>query len=218
MALPEYEDFVYGSCMIDEEDPIAEWQKIREEQEITCEFLNQAENIRIIGEDTDLTFKVSGRKWINCSGEKNLPDGEVYTAPIEDSADGRIRFTYPGIFLGREIEDIELTFKAGEIVAASAAKGDEFLQQLLKIEGAKRIGEIAIGTNYRITRFTKSMLFDEKMGGTIHMALGFNPEAKTGGLNKSAIHWDILKDMKKGGEIYADNKPFYKDGKFLKPN
>ncbi len=215
MALPEYEDFVYSSCLVDKDDPIAEWKKVREKQEKICQFLNQASEIHIVGEDTDLTFNVKGRKWINCCGEKNMPDGEVFTAPVENSTNGTIRFTFPGIFSGREIEDINLTFEAGKVVKASAAKGDELLQQLLKIEGAERLGETAIGTNYGITRFTKNMLFDEKMGGTIHMALGFNPIPETGGLNKSALHWDILKDMKKDGEIYADNRLFYKNGKFL---
>ena len=139
----------------------------------------------------------------------------MFTGPIENSANGTIRFTYPGIFSGREVEDIKLTFKNGKVVKASAAKGDELLQELLKIEGANRIGEAAIGTNYGITRFTKVMLFDEKIGGTIHIALGASiPESE--GLNKSAIHWDILKDMKKDGEIYADSELFYKNGKFLK--
>jgi aminopeptidase len=215
MALQEYEDFVYDSCFLDKEDPAAEWRKIHREQERICKFLNQASEIRVVGEDTDLTFNVEGRRWINSSGQKNLPDGEVYTAPIEDSANGTIRFTFPGIFSEREIEDIRLTFKDGRVVEASAAKGNEFLQQILKIEGANRLGEVAVGTNYAITRFTKHMLFDEKMGGTIHMALGFSPAAETGGLNKSAIHWDILKSMKKDGEIYADDKLFYGDGKFI---
>jgi len=216
MAIEEYEDFVYGSCLVDKKDPIAEWTKIQKEQDKICRFLNQAEQIHMLGEDTDLTFKVKGRKWINCSGQKNMPDGEVFTAPIENSVNGTVRFTFPGIFQGREVEDIKLTFKAGRVVKATAAKGNELLQQLLKIKGADRLGETAIGTNYNITKFTKHMLFDEKMGGTIHMALGFNPIPDTGGLNKSALHWDILKDMKKGGEIYADKTLFYKDGKFLK--
>ncbi len=214
MALAEYEDFVYSSCLVDKEDPIAEWKKIHQQQEKICDFLNQVDEIHITGEDTDLTFNVMSRKWINCSGKYNMPDGEVFTGPIENSANGTIRFTFPGIFSGREVEDITVTLKDGKVVKASAAKGDKLLQQLLKIEGADHIGEAAIGTNYGITKFTKNMLFDEKMGGTIHMALGRSiPES--GGLNKSAIHWDILKDMKKDGEIYADNKLFYKNGKFL---
>jgi aminopeptidase len=215
MALPEYEDFVYGSCLVDRNDPVAEWKKVRERQDKICRFLNRASEIHMLGEDTDLSFSVRGRKWVNCSGEKNMPDGEVFSAPVEDSVNGVIRFTFPGIYSSREIEDIELTFKAGKVVKAWAAKGGDLLEQLLKIEGADRLGEVAIGTNYGITRFTKNMLFDEKMGGTIHMALGFNSAPETGGKNMSAVHWDILKDLKKDGEIYADKKLFYKNGKFL---
>ena len=213
MALAEYEDFVYSSCLVDREDPIGEWKKNRVQQEKTCQFLNKAAEIRVVGEDTDLTFNVKGRKWINCSGKENMPDGELFTGPVENSVNGKIRFTYPGIISGREVEDIKLTFKDGKVVKASAAKGDDFLQQTLKVEGADRLGETAIGTNYGITKFTKNMLFDEKMGGTVHMALG-NSYPESGGKNRSAIHWDILKDMKKGGEIYADGKLFYKNGKF----
>jgi len=214
MSMTEYEDFVYTSCLVDSEDPIAEWKKIHQQQEKTCKFLDRASEIRVVGEDTDLTFNVKGRSWINCAGKENMPDGEVFTAPIENSVNGTIRFTFPGIVSGREVEDIKLTFKDGRVVKASAEVGDEFLQQTLKVEGADRIGEASIGTNYAITKFTKNMLFDEKMGGTIHMALG-NSYPESGGKNRSAIHWDILKDMKKGGEIYADGKLFYKNGKFL---
>jgi aminopeptidase len=214
MSLTEYEDFVYASCLINKKDPIAEWKKIRKEQERICNFLNKASKIRIVGEDTDLTFDAKGRKWMNCSGDKNMPDGEVFTGPVENSVNGRIRFTYPGIYMGREVEDISLVFKKGKVTRASAAKGENLLKELIKIKGADRLGEAAIGTNYGITRFTKNMLFDEKMGGTIHMALG-NAYPETGALNKSAIHWDILKDMKKNAEIYADNELFYKNGKFL---
>jgi aminopeptidase len=214
MSLPEYEDFVYNCCLIDKKDPIAEWKKIRQKQEKTCSFLDKASKIRIVGEDTDLTFSVKGRKWVNCAGDKNMPDGEVFTGPVENSVNGKIRFTYPGIYAGREVEDISFTFESGKIVRASAAKGEDLLKQLIKIKGANHIGEAAIGTNCNINRFTKNMLFDEKMGGTIHMALG-NGYPDSGSVNKSAIHWDILKDMKKGGEIYGDDKPFYKNGKFI---
>jgi aminopeptidase len=214
MALPEYEDFAYSSCLVDRDDPIAEWKKVRKEQEKVCNFLNRANEIRFLGEDTDLTLSTKGRRWINCCGEKNMPDGEVFTGPIENSTNGTIRFTYPGLYAGREVEDIKLTFKNGKIVNASAAKGEDLLKELLQVENADRLGEVAIGTNYGITRFTKNMLFDEKMGGTVHMALGMAyPES--GGLNKCAIHWDILKEMRKDGEIYADGEPFYKNGKFL---
>ncbi len=215
MALPEYENFVYSSCFLDKDNPIAEWKKIRKKQDKLCSFLDKVSKIRVVGEDTDLTLSAKGRKWINCNGQKNMPDGEVFTCPVENSANGTIRFTFPGIYSGREVEDIKLTFKAGKVVKASALKGSSLLKEILKIDGADHIGEFAVGTNYGITRFTKNMLFDEKMGGTMHMALGANPIPETRGLNKSAIHWDILKDMKKGGEIYADNKLFYKNGKFL---
>jgi len=214
MALAEWEDFVYSSCLVDKGNPIAEWKKIHEQQEKICEFLNQADEIHITGEDTDLTLNVKGRKWKNCDGKINLPDGEVFTGPIEQSANGTIRFTFPGIYSGREIEDITLTFKDGKVVRASATKGNDLLQKTLRIEGADRIGEAAIGTNYGITKFTKNILFDEKMGETIHIALG-DSYPETGALNKSPIHWDLLKDMKKNGEIYADDKLFYKNGKFL---
>jgi aminopeptidase len=214
MSIEEYEDFVYSSCLVDREDPVAEWKKVHHQQQRICDFLNQASEIHIIGEDTDLTFNVKDRKWINCSGKENMPDGEVFTGPIENSVNGTIRFTFPGIVSGREVEDIKLSFKDGKVVKASAAKGDELLQQLLKVEGTERVGETAIGTNYGITKFTKNMLFDEKMGGTVHMALG-NSYPESGGKNESAIHWDLLKDMKKDGEICADDKLFYKNGKFL---
>jgi aminopeptidase len=213
MALPEYEDFVYNSCLLDKKDPIAEWKKIRKQQESLCTFLNKAAKIHIVGEDTDLIFSVKGRKWKNCSGDKNMPDGEVFTGPVESTVNGKIRFTFPGIYLGREVEDITLTFKQGKVTKATAVKGQELLKEIIKIKGADRLGEVAIGTNNGITRFTKEMLFDEKMGGTIHMALG-NGYPETGSKNHSAIHWDILKDMKKNSEIYADGKLFYKNGKF----
>ena len=215
MSISEYEDFVYSSCLVDRDAPIEEWKKVDREQTRLCQYLNEAKTLHIVGADTDLTMNVEGRKWENCSGKYNLPDGEVFTAPIENSANGRIRFTYPGIYSGREVEDITITFKEGRVVEASAKKGNDLLQQILEIDGADRIGEVAIGTNYGITNFTKSILFDEKIGGTIHLALGSSyPEV--GGKNKSAIHWDILKDMKEGTRISADGDVFYEDGKFLK--
>lgn len=214
MSLSEYEDFVYSSCLVDRDDPIAEWRKIHEEQERICRYLNNVDELHIVGEDTDISMSVRGRKWINCDGKYNMPDGEVFTAPIENSVEGIIRFTFPGIVAGKEVEDIRLTFEKGKVAKASAVKGEDILKELLKIEGANRVGEVAIGTNYAINRFTKNMLFDEKMGGTIHLALG-NSYPESGGKNQSAIHLDILKDMKKGGEIYADGKLIYKNGKFL---
>jgi len=214
MSYFEYRDFVYSSCLVDRENPIDEWKKISKDQEHIADFLNKAKIVRFTGEDTDLTVRTEGRNWINCDGKKNMPDGEVFTGPIEGSAEGKIRFTYPGIYQGKEVEDIRLFFEKGKVIRAEASKGEDLLKQMIAAdEGASRIGEISVGTNPGITRFTKNMLFDEKMGGTMHLALGFSiPES--GGKNISAIHWDILKDMK-NGEIYADDVLFFKDGKFL---
>lgn len=143
-----------------------------------------------------------------------ISSGEVFTSPIENTVNGRIRFSFPGIFQGKEIEDIRLTFKDGEVVRAEASKGQELLEKLLEVKGARYVGEVAVGTNYNIQRFVKNMLFDEKIGGTVHLALGTSCSG-TGGKNESDIHWDMLCDMRNGGEIYADGELIYKDGKFL---
>ena len=215
MSISEYEDFVYGAGYIDRKDPIAEWKKIEKKQEGICNILNGKKQLRIVSKDTDLKMSIEGRKWVNCCGTANFPDGEVFTGPVEDSVEGHIRFSFPGIYEGREIEDIQLTFEKGRVIKAVAAKGEELLEQLLETDkGARYVGEIAAGTNYNIQKFTKHMLFDEKIGGTVHLAIGRSiPESL--GKNQSAIHWDMLCDMKKGGEIYADGELVYKDGKFL---
>ncbi|MBA7569831.1 aminopeptidase [Candidatus Atribacteria bacterium 1244-E10-H5-B2] len=215
MSVSEYEDFVYGAGYIDSKDPIAEWKEIEKKQEGICKILNGKKYLRIVSKDTDLKMSIEGRKWVNCCGRVNFPDGEVFTGPVEDSVEGHIRFSFPGIYSGREIEDIQLTFERGKVVKATAAKGQELLEQLFETDkGAKYVGEIAAGTNYNIEKFTKHMLFDEKIGGTVHLAIGRSiPESL--GKNQSAIHWDMLCDMKKGGEIYADGELVYKDGKFL---
>lgn len=215
MSLSEYEDFVYGAGYIYEEDPVAKWMKIRDEQQKICDFLNTKETLRIVSKDTDITMSIKGRKWINCCGEENFPDGEVFTSPIEDSVNGHIRFSFPGIYAGREIEDIYLEFKDGKVVNAKAAKGEDLLLELLETdEGAKFLGEVAVGTNYGIQKFTKNMLFDEKIGGTVHLAIGRGfPEA--GGQNVSSIHWDMLCDMKEEGKIFADGELIYEKGQFL---
>lgn len=214
MSLLEYQDFVYRACYAHVEDPKEEWKRISKFQEKIVNYLKKKSELHCIGEDTDITFNTGGRNWINADGKKNMPDGEVYTGPLEDSAEGTIRFTYPGIYSGNEVEDIRLTFKKGVVVSAKAQKGEEFLHHMIKVdEGASKVGEIAIGTNYEITRFTKDILFDEKIGGTIHMALG-RGIAETGNENRSAIHWDMLKDMK-NGKIYADGELFYENGRFL---
>ncbi|MBU7016767.1 MAG: aminopeptidase [Theionarchaea archaeon] len=214
MSLLDYEDFVYRACFANKEDPKEEWKKISKIQEKVINYLEKKSELHCIGDDTDITFCIEGRKWVNSDGRKNLPDGEVFTGPLEDSAEGVIRFTYPAIYSGNEVEDIKLTFKKGQVVEAHAQKGEDFLHHMIHVdEGAQRVGEIAIGTNYEITRFTKDILFDEKIGGTIHMALGRGIQ-ESGSENRSAIHWDMLKDMK-NGKIYADGEMFYENGAFL---
>ena len=214
MSLLEYEDFVYGACLLNTPDPIAQWKKLSSDQERFVEYLNGKSELHITGEDTDLRMIIKGRTWINSDGHRNFPSGEVFTGPVEDSAEGVIRFTFPGIYHGKEVEDITLTFEKGQVVKASAKKGDSFLQEMLAVdEGARKVGEIALGTNYGITTFTKNILFDEKIGGTLHLALGRSiPDS--GGQNSSAIHWDLIKDMK-DGSVTADGELFYENGKFL---
>ncbi|HHN82161.1 MAG TPA: aminopeptidase [Methanomicrobia archaeon] len=215
MSLLQYQDFVYNACLFKEDDPIQAWEKISAQQEKICEWLNERDEIRYVGLDTDITFATGGRRWVNCDGHKNFPDGEVFTSPLEDSANGTIRFTYPLIYMGNEIEDVRITFKEGEVVKATAAKGQKLLEEVIAIdEGSRMIGELAIGTNYGVKEFIKHMLFDEKMGGTVHLALGMSPDPTVGN-NESTIHLDILKDMKDGGKIYADGELFYENGTFL---
>ncbi|MBM3319599.1 MAG: aminopeptidase [Candidatus Eisenbacteria bacterium] len=215
MALSEYEDFVYRALFVDRKDPIAEWKKISARQAALVRRFNHIRDLRIVGEDTDIRMSVKGRKWINCDGHHNLPDGEIFTGPVEDSVEGTIRYTYPAIYQGREVTDVRLAFRKGKVVKAEAAKGEDLLKSLLDMdEGARRVGEVAVGTNYGITRFTRSILFDEKIGGSIHMAVGRSiPES--GGMNQSTLHWDMIKDMRKGGEIHADGKVVFRNGKFL---
>jgi aminopeptidase len=215
MALDDYEDFVYGAMLVDEPDPIAEWQRISTEQERLVKFLNQVKTVEVRTRNTNLKFLCAGRKWINCDGKQNFPDGEVFTGPIEESVEGTIRFSFPAVYAGREIEDVRLRFEKGRVVEAHAGKGEDLLQTMLDSDdGARFAGEIAFGTNYGIQRFTKNTLFDEKIGGTMHLALGASlPES--GGKNKSAIHWDMVCDLRPGGEVFADGRLIHKDGKFL---
>lgn len=215
MSLEEYEDFVFKSGHIDKENPIAEWEKISKQQQKIVDYLNNKKELHIVSQDTDLVCGIEGRVWVNCDGQVNFPDGEVFTGPIENKVNGHIRFSYPGIYMGKEIEDIRLEFKEGKVVKASASKGEDLLLALLDTdEGSRTLGEIAIGTNYEINKFTREMLFDEKIGGTVHAAIGMAiPETKA--KNKSSIHWDMLCNMKDGGKIFADDELFYENGKFL---
>jgi aminopeptidase len=215
MSLREFEDFVYKACLVHEPDPINAWKKVSKEQQRVTDWLDKAKQIHVVGPDTDLRLEVTGRKWINCDGHENFPDGEIFTGPIEESVNGHIRYTYPACLHGREVEDVRLQFKDGKVVKATAAKNEQFLLKMLESdEGAKYVGEFAFGTNSGIQRFTKNTLFDEKIGGTIHLAVGLGfPES--GSKNKSAIHWDMVCDLRKGGEVRVDGTVFLKDGKML---
>jgi aminopeptidase len=215
MSLREFEDFVYKACLIHEPDPINAWKKVSKEQQRVTDWLNKAKQIHVVGPDTDLKLEVTSRKWINCDGHENFPDGEIFTGPIEKSVNGHIRYTYPACLHGREVEDVQLQFKDGKVVKATATKNEQFLLKMLESdEGAKYVGEFAFGTNFGIQSFTKNTLFDEKIGGTIHIALGKGyPES--GSKNKSAIHWDMVCDLRDGGEVRVDGTLFLKDGKIL---
>ncbi|QSX07797.1 aminopeptidase [Alkalibacter rhizosphaerae] len=215
MSLRDYEAFIEKACLLDREDPIAAWQEVQRSQQKIVDYLTGKKTLEIRSEDTHITMSVEDRIWINSDGHTNFPSGEVFTAPVEDSVEGHIRFSYPGIYAGQEIEDIRLTFEKGKVVEAKASKGEGLLQALIQTDqGASRVGEVAIGTNYGIQQFTRNMLYDEKIGGTVHLALG-SAYGKSGGKNKSAIHWDMLCDMKQGGDIYADGILFYQNGKFI---
>lgn len=215
MSMSEYEDFVYGAGLLDSEDPVSEWKKISKEQDRWVKYLDSKSSLHIVSEGTDIMIGINGRKWINCDGKQNFPDGEIFTSPLENNINGYITFSFPGIFAGRQIEGIKLEVKDGKVINATAKKGEELLKSLLETdEGSSFFGEVAIGTNYGIKDFTSNMLFDEKIGGTVHMAIGDSmPEA--GGKNKSSLHWDMLCDMRNGGKIYADGELFYENGKFI---
>ncbi|MCD6084728.1 MAG: aminopeptidase [Desulfurococcales archaeon] len=215
MSPLEYSEFVFKSLKLYSDDPVRSWIQQRERQQKIVNFLNKVSELRFISEDTDILVRVDGRTWINDDGKKNMPGGEVFTGPHEDCTEGHIVFTYPAIWSGVEVEGVRLVFKRGRVVEANAAKGEEFLRKIIEVdEGARRLGEVAFGLNYDIGRFTKEILFDEKIGGTIHMALGASYPS-TGGKNTSAIHWDMIKDMKKDGKVYADGDLIYENGRFL---
>jgi aminopeptidase len=214
MSLADYQQFVFGAMFLDKDDPIAAWQAFSKAQQDKVDYLNRVKKLRFVAEDTDLTLSVEGRTWMNSDGKRNFPSGEVFTGPVEDSANGTIRFTYPAIHGGHEVENVRVTFESGRVVDAQATRGlDHLLEELETDSGARFLGEVAIGNNYGIQRFTKNILFDEKIGGTCHLALGASyPE--TGGKNESALHWDMVCDLRQGGEIFADGQLIHKDGKW----
>jgi aminopeptidase len=215
MGLSDFEDYVFGAQFADEDDPLKKWAELHRMQDRLIRKLRGADRIRIEGPDTDLSFSVKGRTFINSDGKRNMPSGEIFTGPVEDSAEGRIRFDFPVCVHGREVAGVRLVFKKGKVAEASADKNEPFLLQMLDSDpGARRLGELGIGTHPRINRFIRNILFDEKIGGTIHLALGQSyPE--TGGLNRSSLHWDLIRDLRKGGRLTVDGKPFLKNGRFV---
>ena len=211
----EYEAFVASACFLCDEDPAGRWRDVHDSQQAMVDRLNRARRITFRGKDTDISFSTEGRKWINSDGRRNMPSGEVFTSPVEESVEGRIRFSYPAVYMGQAIEDVRLEVAHGRVVKWDAAAGKDLLKKVLEVPGADRFGEAGIGTNHVIDRFTRNMLFDEKMKSTIHMALGAS-YAEAGGKNESPVHWDLLADMRQGGEISADGEVIYRNGAFLR--
>ena len=214
MALEEYQDFVFKACHLYADDPKSEWLRVREQQQKIVDLLNARQTVRYVGDGIDLTFSTKGRTWINSDGRTNMPSGEVYTSPVEDSVNGVVHFSYPAIYMGHEVEGVTLWAKDGYIERWEAKRGQAFLDRIFAMEGTRRFGEAAIGTNYHIDRFTKNILFDEKIGGTIHLAIG-QSYLQAGGRNQSSVHWDMIADMKSNGEIYADGEKIYEAGNFV---
>ena len=217
MSLSEYENFVFRGGLLHLDDPAAAWQAISIKQQRLADYLNGKQEIHFqTPQGTDLKLGIAERKWINCDGHENFPDGEVFTGPIEDATEGTICYSFPAVHGGREVENIRLVFQAGKVVEATATKGEEFLFAMLDQDaGARILGEIAIGTNYSITGYTKNTLFDEKIGGTFHAALGAAyPES--GGTNESGLHWDMVCDLRNGGTIHVDGELISRDGRFTR--
>ena len=212
MSLMDYQEFVYGAGMLNEDDPVKFWEEEVERQRKLIAWMKGRKEVVIKGSNIDITMSIDGRTFIESAGTHNFPSGEIFASPVEDSVNGWVRFKYPAIHMGQEIHDIQLWFENGKVVKEEAAKNQELLTALLDTDDGSRIlGELGIGTNYGIQRFTKNMLFDEKIGGTIHLAVGAGfPEG--GGKNESGLHWDMLCDMS-DGEITVDGDLFYKDGK-----
>jgi aminopeptidase len=215
MSLAEYEDFVFAACHVHEEDPASHWRAVSAGLAARAAELGGVRELRIVGPDTDLRLGVDGRSWLAADGRYNMPDGEVFTSPIETETEGEIRYTFPAVYHGREVEDIRLRFEQGRVVDGEASRGNDYLQSLLDMDtGARVLGEVAFGLNYEIDRFTRNILFDEKIGGTMHLALGSGFQ-QAGGQNTSGLHWDMICDLREDGEVYADGELIWKNGHFL---
>jgi aminopeptidase len=215
MSLSAYEDFYYRACLVDDPEPVTAWRRQSDEVNRLAEWIAGREEVRIQGPGTDITLGVAERSWIPCTGEHNMPDGEFFTGPIEDSVNGEVSFSFPATYGGREVAGVRFRFEDGRVVDASATQGEAFLLETLDTdEGARTLGELGIGTNYGIATATKEILLDEKIGGTVHMAIGMAyPES--GGKNDSAVHWDMVCDLRQGGSITVDGTELQRDGRFV---
>jgi aminopeptidase len=215
MSFADYEDFFYRACFCDRDDPVAAWRAQSEEIRRLADWMEGHEEVRIEGPGTKLELNVAGRTFVSAEGRHNMPDGEFFTGPIEDSANGEVSFSYPAVYGGREVSGVKLRFENGKVVDARADRNEAFLIEMLDTdEGARRLGELGIGANYGIERFTKEILLDEKIGGTVHLAVGMSyPE--TGGQNDSAVHWDMVCDLRTGGRITVDGQDLQVDGRFV---
>jgi aminopeptidase len=215
MSLARYEDFYYDACLATDPEPVTAWQRQSDEVKRLSEWIQGREEVHITAPGTDIKLNVSGRTFIPCVGEHNMPDGEFFTGPVEDSVNGEVAFSFPASYGGREVSGVRFRFEDGRVVDASAERGEAFLLEMLDSDdGARRLGELGIGTNYGIATGTKEILLDEKIGGTVHMAIGMSyPES--GGKNESAVHWDMVCDLRQGGSLVVDGVEMQRDGKFV---
>lgn len=215
MSLADFEDFYFRACLADDDDPLTAWERQSEECKRLAEWIQGHSEVHVQGPGSDITLGIEGRTFIPCFGEHNMPDGEFFTAPIENSVEGEVSFQLPAMLSGREVSGVTLKFESGKVVDASAERGEEFLHSVLDTdEGSRTLGELGIGTNYGIDRGTLDVLLDEKIGGTVHMAVGASyPES--GGTNESAVHYDLVCDLRQGGTLEVDGEVMQRDGKFI---
>jgi len=202
------------ACNLYADDPKAEWLKVRKNQQAIVDLLNSRTKIQYKSDKVDISFSTEGRTWINSDGQTNMPSGEVYTSPVENSVNGVVHFDLPTVYMGKDVEGVTLWVKEGYIEKWEAKRGQSLLDEVFQLPGSRRFGEAAVGTNYNIQEITKNILFDEKIGGTVHMAIG-QSYLQCGGKNESAIHWDMIANMRNGGAIFADGEKIYESGQFL---
>ncbi len=214
MSLDDYSELYYKACLVDTDDPVAEWRRLADRHANLIDWMKGRSEVHIEAEDTDLFLDVGGRTFLPANGKENFPDGEIFTGPREDKTRGHVTFSFPAIYGGQAVEGIRLEFEGGRVVAASASKNEEFLLKTLDTDaGARVLGELGIGTNYGIETYMGETLLDEKIGGTIHLAVGASyPE--TGGTNESAVHWDMVCDLRRGGRLSVDGDVLMEDGRF----